>query len=145
MLARFGQVLSRFVPMTEHDVQEILQEQALSRRRFGDIALSWGLCRPDHIWQAWSAQLAREPQWVDLGQVGIDTQALAIVDPLTALDFQVLPLRVFDSELIVAASESSRQRAAEVLPQLLNRSLRIAIADASSLFAAIKAHYARAA
>ena len=41
--ARFGELLSRLVPLSGHDIEEILQEQSANRRKFGDIALS---CSP---------------------------------------------------------------------------------------------------
>src|SRR5439155_6477219 len=54
--ARIGELLSRMVPLSGHDVEEILQEQSATRRRFGEIALAWGLCKPEHVWDAWGQQ-----------------------------------------------------------------------------------------
>jgi hypothetical protein len=142
MAGRFGQMLGRFVPVSEHDIQEVLEEQSLSHRKFGDIALSWGICRPDHVWRAWCAQLAYEPQRIDLHDIGIDTQALAFVDRATAVEYTVLPVRALDDELIVATSDASRDRAVHALPQLLKHIARFVVADESSLLAAIEAHYA---
>ena len=38
--ARMGELLSRMVPLSGHDVEEILEEQNSNRRKFGEIALS---------------------------------------------------------------------------------------------------------
>ena len=54
--ARIGELLSRIVPLSGHDVEEILEEQSANRRKFGEIALAWGLCRPEHVWDAWCQQ-----------------------------------------------------------------------------------------
>jgi hypothetical protein len=143
MSAKFGQMLRRFVPMSEHDIHEILDEQAVCRRKFGEIALSWNLCQPDHVWRAWSAQLADQPQWVDLREVGVDTQALAAVAYAIAAEYSVLPLRALDDELIVAAADTSQERAMRLLPDILKRNVRFVIADEKPVLSAIKTHYAR--
>ena len=53
--ARIGELLRKMVPLSRHDIEEILQEQTSTRRRFGDIALAWGLVKPEHVWeQIWS-------------------------------------------------------------------------------------------
>ena len=67
----FGQCLGRVVPLSAHDVSEILEHQAATRRRFGEIALAWGLCRPQHVWQAWWAQLAQRGSLV-FADIGYD-------------------------------------------------------------------------
>ncbi len=64
--ARFGEHLSRLVNLSRHDVDEILEEQSSTRHRFGEIALSWGLCTPENVWQAWCDQLLSQVQKVDL-------------------------------------------------------------------------------
>ena len=143
MVAKFGQMLSRFVPMSEHDIHEILDEQAVCRRKFGEIALSWSLCRPDHVWRAWCAQLAQELQRVDIREVGIDTQALAVVSYSVAREYAVLPLRALEDELIVAAAETSHVRAMKSLPEVLKRSVRFVLADDRDVMAAISSNYAQ--
>ena len=139
--ARFGEVLARFVPLSGHDVAEILEAQAVSHRRFGDIALSWGLCRPDHIWRAWSVQLAHRSQRVDLDLSGIDTQALAHMPAALAREFGAMPIRALGDQLIVAASELALGRAAAELPRLLNREIQFVLADAQQVDQAIRFHY----
>ena len=143
MPAKFGQMLSRFVPMSEHDIHEILDEQAVCGRKFGVIALSWSLCRPDHVWRAWCAQLAYEPQRVDLSEVGVDTQALAAVHYTVAAEYSVLPLRALDDELVLAVADQCHDRAMRSLPTLLNRSVRFVLGDTQAILQAINAHYAR--
>src|SRR5438046_1826862 len=77
--ARIGELLSRMVPLSGHDVEEILQEQSATRRRFGEIALAWGLCRPEHVWDAWCQQSENGTETVDLDKIGIDSQAAAML------------------------------------------------------------------
>lgn len=141
MAAPFGELLGRFVPLSSHDVAEILQEQSVSRHRFGEIALRWGLCRPDHIWRAWGVQLAQQPQQVDLAAIGIDTQAVAHLDAKLARAFHAIPVRALDDQLIVATTESGLPRALEHLPLLLNRQVQFVVADDAQIDAAIREYY----
>src|SRR5215212_9298631 len=93
--ARFGELLSRLVPLSGHDVEEILQEQTANRRKFGDIALSWGLCKPEHIWDVWAEQSAHgDHEFVDLEKAGVDAQAAALLPAEVARDLNVIPVRM---------------------------------------------------
>ena len=60
--------------LSSHDIDEILQEQQSGShsKTFGEIALTWGLCQPEHIWKAWSNQLSAGFDQVDLQTFGID-------------------------------------------------------------------------
>lgn len=126
-LARFGQLLGRFVPLSEQDVAEVLEAQAVTGRRFGEIALSWGLCRPLHVWQAWAAQLAHRSEPVDLQQIGIDTQALHELPAKVAQEFGVVPIRCFDNQLVLATSAANRPRAQADLAALLGREVQFVL------------------
>jgi type IV pilus assembly protein PilB len=139
--ARFGELLGRFVPLSGQDVSEILEDQAISHRRFGQIALSLGLCRPEHLWRAWGAQLAYSPERVDLKSIGIDTQALTFLAVSVARDYGVIPVRSLPDLLILAASEVTLARAAEHLPGLLNKKIQFVLADAEQIEVAIRDGY----
>lgn len=139
--ARFGELLGRFVPLSGQDVSEILEDQAISHRRFGQIALSWGLCRPEHLWRAWGAQLAYMPEHVDLKTIGIDTQSLTGLTATIARDYRVIPVRCLPDLLILAASEGALARAAEHLPRLLDKKIQFVLADPDQIDAAIRDCY----
>src|SRR5690349_16209988 len=91
---RIGERLSRMVPLSGHDIEEILSEQGSTGKRFGDIALQLGLCTPEHIWRAWSGQLAESPQRVNLEQFAIDSQAIAHLPVGIVVRYHVMPVRV---------------------------------------------------
>lgn len=140
-VARFGELLGRFVPLSGHDLAEILEHQRACPRRFGQIALCLGLCRPEHVWRAWSVQLAQRRERVDLHIVGIDTQALSQMPPHIAREFMVVPIRWLGDQLICAAAEDSIAQAAEQLPVLLNRQILFVTVDQSQLSAALRHYY----
>lgn len=138
----FGQCLGRVVTLSAHDVSEILEHQAATRRKFGEIALAWGLCRPQHVWQAWWDQLSQQqaPK-VDLTKIGVDAQAVGSLPTALAHQFGVVPLRCFRDQLVVATTETALPRAKLDLPRLLGKQVKFVVADVKQLDDAIAAYY----
>jgi hypothetical protein len=138
---RIGEILSSLVPLSGHDIEEILSEQSSTRRRFGDIALAMGLCRPEHIWRATSTQLDAGPIQVDLDALGVDSQALEHIPAKTARALGVVPLRVFGDELVVAAHADSLPIASDALPEILGLRIKFVIAERAQLERALLKYY----
>jgi len=139
--ARIGELLGQMVNLSGHDVEEILQEQSVTRWRFGDIALSWGLCQPEHVWRAWRQQLEGEPRRVDVRSLGIDAQATAHLPRRLARQYQVIPLRLIGDELLLAAADASAPRAMHDLPPALPLKLKFVLADADQVREALDRYY----
>jgi hypothetical protein len=137
---RIGQLLSTLVPMTDQDVEEILQEQDLSHRQFGEIAIAWGLCTPAHVWEAWARQPHETLLHVDLDQLGVDSQAAAFLAREHAKQFGAVPIRAFETLLVFAVKNVD---ACVALEQLFGGKHRIAfvIADADKIDEAISTYY----
>lgn len=138
---RFGDLLRRVVPLSQQDVAEILDAQAVSRRRFGEIALSWGLCQPEDVWQAWIAQLAHRIERVDLRQIGIDTQALKLVPPAIAREFGVVPVRALCNQVVLATTEDAYPRALSDFPPLIAAEVRFVLCEQSQIDEALAMLY----
>src|SRR5829696_10222689 len=103
--ARSGELLSRMVPLSGHDVEEILQEQSNNRRKFGEIALAWGLCRPEHVWDAWCQQSDHEHHLLDLEKIGVDARAAVLIPAEVARNLGVIPVRVASDCALVAIAD----------------------------------------
>lgn len=139
---RIGELLGRLVSLSRHDVEEILQEQSSSRRRFGDIALAWGLCEPEHIWQAWCEQLSSSTQKVDLEKLGIDSQAAGLISRDAASRLLAIPIRhLGDTVVIAVADPADASRAAAELPLTLPMKLCFVQADAPQIQRAIATYF----
>lgn len=138
---KMGDLLRRLVPLSWHDVNEILQEQRISSRRFGETAIALGLCRPEHVWQAWCGQRPDQLEPVDLEQVGIDSQAVMLISREIAMKFGVIPLRVAEEQLIVATAESTYRQAIGALQPFLKQKIKFVIAPDSQVWAAIASYY----
>ena len=143
--ARFGELLSRLVPLSGHDVEEILQEQTANRRKFGDIALSWGLCKPEHIWDAWAQQSSHQDgaghEIVDLEKVGVDAQAAALLHAEVARDLNVIPVRMASDIVLVATADPAPDRAAAALAGLVHRRVKFVQAEPDQLRRMIETYY----
>lgn len=138
---RIGEILSNLVPLSGHDIEEILSEQCSNRKRFGDIALAMGLCSPQDIWKACSTQLDAGPRLIDLDAYGIDAQAIERIPARTARALGAVPVRVFADELLVAAHEHSLTTAAEVLPIILSERIKFVLADREQIESALRTYY----
>ena len=139
--SRIGELLSRIVPISNHDVEEILQEQAGTHRKFGEIALAWGLCQPEHVWNAWCRQLAQGVERVDLKQAGVDSQAAGMLPAAVARELGVLPVRIAGDVLIVAtALEDTTLLEAELAKRLTVRVMFVHV-DGAQLAEMIETYY----
>jgi hypothetical protein len=138
---RFGEVLSRIVHISSHDVYEILEEQVATRKRFGQIALAWGLCEPTHVWQAWSTQILHRTPRVDLEKFGIDAQATLDLPAWLATALGVVPVRSTDDRLVVAASDATLPRATELLTAHSSKAISFVLAEPHQLEAAVRRYY----
>ena len=139
--ARFGELLGRLVNLSRHDVDEILEEQSSTHHRFGEIALSWGLCEPEHVWQAWCDQLLVQVQKVDLDKLGIDAQAAAMIDRETAMRLGAIPIRCLGQQLIIAVCDPNTERASAELSLITEKTLRFVVADPQQMQYALATYY----
>jgi len=138
----FGELLGRLVSLSRHDVDEILEEQSTTRQRFGEIALSRGLCEPEHVWSAWCDQLVTEVQRVDLDRLGVDARAAALVSGEVARRLSIIPIRLMSDRLVVAiADDADPARAAIELGMLSDKVLRFVVADAGQVRRALAAYH----
>ena len=140
---RIGERLSNMVPLSGHDIEEILSEQNSTGKRFGDIALQLGLCSPEHVWRAWSSQLAENPQRVNLDDFAIDYQAVGCLPARIALRFHVMPLRVLGDELVIAVDESAYPEVARQLLQVLKHKAQFVLSSHHQIARAIRQYYSK--
>ena len=138
---KIGEALRRLVPLSTHDVDEILHEQRANNMRFGETAIAMGLCRPEHVWRAWSGQHSDQVEQVDLDEVGIDSQATPLIPREVAMRFGVIPLRVAGGVLVVATSDLCFDEAVVGLPPLLHHKLKFVLAPQEQVRSALAVYY----
>jgi hypothetical protein len=144
MHARFGELLGRIVELSPHDVHEILAEQQSTRRRFGEIALSWGLCRPEHIWRAWAEQAIADDEVVDLDAVGVDAQAVSQLHGELAMRLRVIPIRSFEDQIVIATPrrlDELDEKDVAAIRASVDKTPRFVRADLTQINELIEAYY----
>jgi hypothetical protein len=141
---RIGDILSRIIPLSAHDIEEILHEQRATHRPFGDIALAMGLCQPEDIWQAWSGQLDSQngqPQKVDLDLIGVDSQSIEFVSSEEARRSTAIPVRVFGDELVIAVDHAAAQQSRAAIRVRAGLRVKFVLAERSQIERAIDTYY----
>ena len=138
---RIGEILRRSVPLSRQDVDEILEDQKTTRRRFGEIALSWGLCQPEHLWSAWCGQLTDDLERVNLEELGIDAQAAALMSGKDARELRVIPVRMSETEVIVVADGPLTDSCHDALRTILRRQVKFVLTGMEQLNRALEDYY----
>lgn len=138
---RIGELLSRIIPLSDHDVEEILHEQSATNQKFGDIALSLGLCKPEHVLRAWLHQLEHRTERVNIDRVGVDTQALVYLTRDAALRHTALPVRAIEDEVLIAVAHVPTVGGLASLEACAGRKVKLVLADETQLLAAIERYY----
>jgi type IV pilus assembly protein PilB len=140
---RMGQLLEQMGKLSGHDIDEILQEQLSGgpKRPFGEIALTMGLCEPQHIWHAWVNQLSEQMEKVNLQTLGVDAQAVALMPRELAMRFCAVPVRIVDGQLIIAVSDPAHAAVFEALRETLHAHPHFVLADAEQIRQMITRYY----
>lgn len=142
MNQRIGQLLERIIPLSDHDVEEILNEQqSASHQRFGDIAVQLGKAKPEHILLAWMRQLETRTDMISLARIGVDVQAIACLPASAARTHGVLPIRTVADELLCAVGAKPDESLASELGWVAKKRVKFVLADAEELCRWIERYY----
>lgn len=137
-----GQVLAHMGKLSDLDVDEILAQQGASRQKFGQIALEWGLCEPEHLCEAWCAQLASGcGDRVRLSEAGVDSHAADLIPADLAARLAAIPIRSIADQVVIAAAHPLRDDELELLAASAGKHVRLVLADPAEIAAAIAAYY----
>jgi general secretion pathway protein E/type IV pilus assembly protein PilB len=138
---RIGELLGRMGKLSGHDIDEILQEQSANGHRFGDIALTWGMVQPEHLWLAWCSQLQEGADRVDLDSLGVDAQVVERVPAELARRLHAMPIRLTKDQLIFAISDPAQAPLLHAYEATFGAHVRFVLADADKIEKAIERYY----
>ncbi|NLX23388.1 MAG: hypothetical protein GXY55_17185 [Phycisphaerae bacterium] len=128
-----GEILSEMGLLTSQQVEDILEHQRRSRQKFGQIAVHQGLVTPEQVWEAWARQVSYRRQFIDLDVMGVDTEAVRRVGVSTARALEVVPLRLWGDNLVVACSPEFRSGALSDLAERTGCQIHACIALPESI------------
>jgi type IV pilus assembly protein PilB len=142
MAQLIGQILIDMGVLDEEQVEKIVEHQHLSCQRFGQIAVAWHWVSPQDIWFAWARQLTQDKEVIDLEELGVDTAATEKVSVAIAQHYQVVAVRTWGDNLVLAVPEHMAELARTDLPVRLGGALFFCIARPEQVRAALKRLYA---
>jgi hypothetical protein len=127
------------------DIDEILEQQAVSHRRFGEIAVSWGLCEPVDLCEAWCAQFSECVDGSDLTQGDLDARLILSMPAKLARQLQVVPLVSIADQMVVAAAQPVDGDQWMAILEATGMDVRFVLAEPEAIAAALDVYYPRAA
>ena len=136
-------MLEQMGKLSGHDIDEILHEQSAAgaKKSFVEIALTWGLCQPEHIWKAWANQLCDGFESIDLMTTGIDAQAVSRLPKELAIRFCAIGVRLLEDELVIAISDPAHIAVFEHLNEMHDTKPRFVLAEAQQIRDMIARYY----
>lgn len=108
---KMGELLVQAGVLNQDQIQQILDMQESTGRPFGDLAERMFGVDPDAIEQAWIEQYLSYGAEVDLDTQHMDVEVLRVLNRRQAWQFQLLPLRRDNEELIMATTRKRLPRA----------------------------------
>lgn len=138
---RLGDLLVLSGVLTPQQRDEVLCEQRLGGRPFGEIAeLLFGVS-PAAVESAWAQQVSDLAPHVDPRSENIDPYALRQIGRRQAWQFSVLPIRFIGEELVICTTQDGLPRALKFVGWRLGTPSRLVIADPELLGEALERHY----
>ncbi|HEV8378089.1 MAG TPA: hypothetical protein VGP99_04510 [Tepidisphaeraceae bacterium] len=140
-----GQVLSRMGKLSSIDIDEILEQQAVNHRRFGEIAVSWGLCEPVDLCEAWCVQFTEGVEAADLASGPVDSRLILSLPAELARQLHIVPLVSIADQMVVAAAQPVDGDQWMAILEATGMDVRFVLAEPQVIEAALDVYYPRAA
>ncbi|MGZ4308561.1 MAG: GspE/PulE family protein [Gaiellaceae bacterium] len=126
--------------LTVDQVKQAFEEQRLTGRRLGEIAVGHGWVTGSDLARALADQFGVE--YVDLSEVEPDRDAATLLQKELAFRYEALPIRFLANDLLlVAVADPTDVGRADDLRLALGHNVRLAVSDPTDLERAIKALY----
>lgn len=106
-----GDILVELGVLTEHMREEILDEQRIVGKPFGELAERMFSVDPTVIEDAWARQYEQIAGVFEFAGQRIDPAATSCVTPRQAWQFKLLPVRFEHGELMIATTRENLPRA----------------------------------
>lgn len=138
---RLGDLLVLNGSLTSKQRDEVLEEQRLGGRPFGEIAEWMFGVSPAAVETAWAQQVSDLAPHIDPRSENIDPYALRQIGRRQAWQFSVLPVRFIGEELVVCTTQEELPRALKFVGWRMGTPCRVVIASPHALGEALERHY----
>lgn len=139
---RIGEILERQGVLSRDQVAEILAEQRLSHRPFGDLAERMFGVDGRVVEDAWVRQYAEHVGVRDLREVKVEAAALRLLNRRQAWQFKMLPLgKDEQGDLHVATDEEHLVRAVNFASRGVDDPVMFVLAETLQLREFLMKHY----
>ncbi|MEZ4629807.1 MAG: ATPase, T2SS/T4P/T4SS family [Deinococcales bacterium] len=134
-----GEILIDFGFVTSGDVEEALSKQRTGGGKLEDTLVQSGKISPEMLARSLATQLNYE--FVDEDRVEIDPYAVSIIPEATIKRYNIMPLRLEGSTLVVAMKDPRHVFALDDLRLLTGKEIQPAVATEETLQALINRHF----
>ena len=141
MELRLGEILVSQGVLSEHQVEQVLEQQRQNQRPFGVLCEELFGTDPHAIEDAWSHQYAGFARVIDPNAEVFDPAALELLTRRQAWQFRTLPIRFDNGELMLATTRMHLCRALRFATITLGVPLYFVLAQPDSLGDALCRHY----
>ena len=138
---RLGDILVNEGILSAVQRDEILEEQRLGGRPFGELAEWMFGVNPADVERAWAAQVADLAEHIDPRRCEIDPYALRQIGRRQAWQFAVLPVRFEGEELVLCTTQEWLPRAAKFAGWKVGAICRFVLSGALEFGEAMERYY----
>ncbi len=132
-----GTILLERGSLKPEHVPVIIDRQATTRQRFGEIAVQEGFITDEELARALAEQFGLE--YIDLRNFKMDSELLNQLPPDAIYRFHFVPLEIQQHVIVVAIADPTAVVELDELELMLDRQVRIRIASDSAIHAVTKA------
>ena len=121
MPLRIGDILVELGVLTDHMREEILDEQRIVGKPFGELAERMFNVDPTVIEDAWARQYEQIAGVFSFNEVRIDSAATSCVTARQAWQFKLMPVRFEHGELMIATTREELEARVDALQVAVDR------------------------
>lgn len=141
MSIRLGDILIERGLITSAERDEILRQQSITPRPFGELAERMFGVSPVEVEEAWADQYVAYAERIDPERTEVDSRLLSLLERRQAWQFGVLPIRFDGDELVICTSRRHLIRALKFVGWRLSEPAHFVLAEAAALGRALMRHY----
>lgn len=142
MTVPIGHLLVEQGVLTEKQCAQVLEEQHLTGRPFGEVAEEmFGVCGKA-VEKAWADQYAQMAEWIDPASAAIDPAVLGLVTRRQAWQFRILPVCQKGDTLTLCTTRDNLVRAVNFANTFMDSTCYFVLANPDELGTALMRYYA---